>query len=63
MQLIKIRVGSYCYGDWRVLFLKQSGSYIAWNIKTVTRTARDCPNTRWFGNLADAKRFLLETAQ
>lgn len=63
MKLIKIRTGSYCYGDWRVLHLKECGSYIVWNFATVTRTARFCPNTRWFNNLADAKQFLLETAQ
>lgn len=63
MKLIKIRVGSYCYGDWRVLHLKECGSYIVWNITTVTRTARFCPYTEWFPNFANAKRFLLEKAQ
>jgi hypothetical protein len=61
MKLTRIKKSNYGYGDWRVLRM-ESGSWIVWNTQTQTRTARDCPNTRWFVNLPDAKRFLLETA-
>jgi len=62
MKLTRTKFCNYNYGDWRVLRMS-SGLWIVWNVQTVTRTARDCPNTRWFVNLADAKKFLLETAQ
>jgi hypothetical protein len=54
MKLTKISAGSYQCGDVRVLSLKDF--WIVWNVTTQTRTARDCPNTKWCSSFAEAKQ-------
>lgn len=56
MTLTKISAGSYEYGDWRVLRL--SYLWMVWNVRTQTRTARECRNTLRFGSFTEAKKFL-----
>ena len=57
MQLTKVRAGSYHPRNWCMMRL-DSGSWIVWNLLTQTKTARECPNTLWFGSFADAKKFV-----
>jgi hypothetical protein len=59
MKLTKISASNYKSGDWKVMRL-MSGSWIVWNVQTQTRTARDCPNTKWFLTHAECKKFIAE---
>lgn len=55
----KQSAGNYNSGDWRIMRMI-SGSWIVWNVKTQTRSARECPNTKWFSNFSEVKQFVME---
>ena len=59
MKLTRISFCNYIYGDWKLARMA-SGLWLVWNVQTVTRTARDCPNSKWFVDLAAAKTYVLE---
>jgi len=58
MKLTKISAGIYHCDDWRVMRLL-CGSWIVWNVKTQTRTARQCSNTKWYSTLTEARFALM----
>ena len=45
--------------DWKTMGL-DSGMWIVWSVKTQTRTARDCPNTKWFTTKVAAQEFVAQ---
>lgn len=58
IRIKRIEAGNYIAGHFRIL--KSNEMWLVWNYKTQTRTARDCPNSRWFADLATAKTYVLE---
>ena len=54
----RIKAGNYVAGHFHILRINEM--WLVWNYKTQTKTARDCPNSRWFADLATAKTYVLE---
>jgi hypothetical protein len=54
----RIKAGNYVAGQFNILRINEL--WLVWNNETQTRTARNCPNSKWFPNLAAAKTYVLE---
>jgi len=53
-----MKAGNYVAGHFNILRINEL--WLVWDRRTQTRTARFCPNSKWFADLAAAKTYVLE---
>lgn len=54
----RMKAGNYVAGHFNILRINEL--WLVWDRRTQTRTARNCPNSRWFADLATAKTYVIE---
>lgn len=52
------KAGNYVAGHFNILRINEL--WLVWDRRTQTRTARNCPNSKWFTDLAAAKTYVME---